>query len=231
MDQFLENSTEKLLENGQLRKAERLLKNILASNPNDFDVHFQMARLYRLKKDFGLALQHGLRAFEMNPEEANLCLNIGLIYESAGENVRALQYYKLELLRNPDSGETLFNIGLLYFNLTDWPMATRYLERCFNNGYSFRMEDVVCKLGYCYFRSGNIASYIDIYRDYLCRVPLAGWARANLGSALLLIKDYRGALLNLTRARCLGVRKSVDQKIASAKRHLKVKTETRGQVT
>ncbi len=211
-----------LLESGKLRRAERLLKRMLAIDPDCLAAHFNLARVYWRTEENKRALHHGRRTLKLNPKEANAALNVGLIYEFMGRDKLAAHYYKRELSPYPNSAETLFNIGRLYFNWHRWFRASEYLRRCFDIGYSFRVEDTVYKLGECYCELRDLQSFIDVYRRYLQMVPKAPWAAYNLGGALLRTKDYKHAVLWLTRAKQLGNRKKhVVIELAKAKKMLK----------
>jgi Tfp pilus assembly protein PilF len=207
-----------LFENGKLRRAERQFLQVLETNPDDIDAHFHLCRIYRRLEDLELAVYHGRRVLRLNPAERNACLNLGLAYETMGNLKLAVRYYLKELKFNSFSGETLFNIGHLYFEKRRWLQASRYLSKCFQIGYSYRPEDVVSNLGVCYYKLRDSKSYIELYRLYLERVPNAGWAVANLGAALLRSKDYRGAILKFVRAKQLGTKRSVDDKLTLARK-------------
>jgi len=218
----MEDEAIRLLESGKLRRAEGVLKRLLANNPNCLAAHFHLARVYRRTKEYKRALHHARRTLRLNPREPNACLNLGLIYEFTGRYKLAIHYYKRELSRDPESPETLFNIGRLYFNRHRWLRASKYLRRCFDIGNLFRIEDTVYKLGECYCKLHDLHSFIDVYRRYLKMVPNASWAATNLGCALLRTKDYTPAVRWLTRAKQLGNRKrSVAMELARAKEMLR----------
>lgn len=191
---MLEDKAVQLIDRGQLRRAESVLKRMLADDSNCLPAHFHLARLYRRTKHYRRALYHGRRTLRLHPQEANASLNLGLIYEFMGNDRRAAFHYKKELSRNPNSGETLYNIGRLYFNRHRWRQASTYLARCFDVGFMHEMEDTVDKLGLCYYNLEDVQSYIGLHTGYLKMCPRAYWAAANLGRALLYVKDYRGAV-------------------------------------
>jgi len=203
----MEDEAIRLLDSGEIRRAERILTQMLVSDPNCLSAHFHLARVYRRTKEYRRALQHARRTLKLNPKEPNAFLNLGLIYEFMGQDKLAVSSYKRELLRDPDNAETLFNIGRLYFNRHRWLHASEYLRRCFDIGYLFRVEDTVYKLGECYYKLNDLHSFIDIYTRYLQIAPNAAWAATNLGCALLRAKDYKHAVLWLSKGKQLGNRK------------------------
>ena len=200
----MEDKAVRLLDSGKLRRAERVLKRMLANDPNCLPAHFQLARVYIRTGEYGCALRHARRTLKINPKEPNASLNLGLIYDIMGRANYANLHYKKELSLYADSPETLFYIGRLHFGKHQWRRASKYLRRCFDVGYSHKVDDTVYKLGECYIALRDLQSFIDVYTRYLEMVPNASWAATNLGRALFRAKDYKRAILWLIRARQLG---------------------------
>ncbi len=211
-----------LLENGKVRHAERILKQLLVSDPKNITAHFQLALVYLRTKEYKRAVYHSHRTLRLNPQETNACSNLGLIYEVMGRDDLASYYYKKELSHNPNNGPTLWNIGRLYFRKQRWLLASQYLRRSFEIGDLVDAEDTVDKLGKCYRELRDVNSYVDLHRRYLQMVPNASWAAANLGFALSYAKDYRHAVQWLTRAKQLGnKKKSVSAELLRANRMIR----------
>jgi tetratricopeptide (TPR) repeat protein len=196
----------KLLERGHLRRAERTFKQLLADDPNCLTAHFQLARVYRNTKQYKLALHHGGRTLRLNPKETNAAFNLGLTYELMGQRKLAILNYRRELALNPDNEEALWYLGRLYFKTNQWLRASRCLRRCFDRTYLDDIENTLYKLGICYNKLNDLPSYIDVYTRYLktFSYPTEKWAFPNLGYALLLAKDYEGAVFWLSKAKYWG---------------------------
>jgi len=207
-----------LLEKGKLRRAEVLFKEFLTINPDYLTSHFQLARIYRLTGEYKAAVFHSHRVLRLSPNERNACLNLALIYDLMNRHKLATSYYKRELLENPDSSETLWNLGRLYFKCHRWLNASRCLRRCFENGFMFSIEDTIDKLGFCYFKLRDVHSYIEVYTAYVQMFPDASWAIANLGRALMQIKDYKRAVIRFSRALQLQNSKRLIAELTRAKK-------------
>jgi Tfp pilus assembly protein PilF len=223
----MEDEAVRLLDSGKLRRAERALKRMLASDPNCLPAHFHLARVYWRTGEYECALSHARRTLKLNSNEPNAALNLGLIYDAMGRDKQAIFNYNKELSLYADSPETLYNIGRLYFRKHRWLRASKYLRRCFEVGYLYKIEDTVYKLGECYYKLRDLQSYIDILKRYLQMVPNASWAAVNLGCALLLARDYKGAVQWLSKANKLGVRSGVAVELARAKKMLKKESMNR----
>jgi protein O-GlcNAc transferase len=197
------DEAESLLEKGKLRRAESVLKRLLAIDGRSIGAHFNLTRVYRRTGQFKEALYHGRKTLQLSPKEKNARLNLAMVYEETGQRRQALRYYKNELARNPNSAETLWNLGRLYFDMRRWLGASKCLHHCFDRGFGFEIEDTVDKLGICYQKLGSLRPYIEVFTRYIEMCPSATWAHSNLGRALLQVGDYRGAVLRLARARRL----------------------------
>ncbi len=212
-----------LLDSGKIRNAKRVLNQMLAIDSNCLAAHFHLARVCRRTGQYEIALRHAHRTLRLSRDEPNARLNLGIIYDVMKREKLAALHYKMELKRDPNSAETLWNIGRLYFEKRRWLNASRYLRRCFDIGYRYEIEDTLKKLGNCYYELRDIRSYIDVYTRYVQMTPDAAWAFANLGCALLRVKDYKGAFLRLSTAKRLGVKESVASELALAKKMARIK--------
>jgi Tfp pilus assembly protein PilF len=68
----MEDEAVRLFDGGKLRRAERVLKQMLASDPNCLPAHFQLARVYIRTGEYECALSHARRTLKLNPKEPRL---------------------------------------------------------------------------------------------------------------------------------------------------------------
>lgn len=64
------NAAEKLKDAGQLNEAVTLLNEILAEDASHVLTHLTLGRIYTLQGQFDLAVEHGLKACELEPNDA-----------------------------------------------------------------------------------------------------------------------------------------------------------------
>ncbi len=64
------NEAEKLKDQGKLDESVTLLSQILAENPNHVLTHLTLGRIYTLQGKYDLAIEHGQKACELEPNEA-----------------------------------------------------------------------------------------------------------------------------------------------------------------
>jgi tetratricopeptide (TPR) repeat protein len=217
----LEEEADSLLENGKLRRAERMLLRLLDCDRNYLPAHFNLARVYRRTAQYDLAIQHSRRTLKLNPAETNAHLNLGMIYDEMGRDSQAAKHYLMELRTNPTSPEAMCYLGNIYFRKHQWRKASKLLRRCFDLGFRWDMENTIFQLGACYFHLRDIDAYIEVYKRYLQMEPGSGWAAVNLGRALLYAGDYKRAVLWLSKARRLTGKNEVLKDLEKARRCLR----------
>lgn len=189
------------------RKYASLIKKcneLILCNQDSVDAHFCLTRVYRRTEEYELALRHGRKVLRINPCELNANLNLGLIFECVGKFKNAISCYKKELALNPSSRETHYNLGYLYFNKRQWKRASNHLEKCFSLNLQFREEQMVYDLSRCYIKRNDLPRYIWLYRKYVKRQPMKGWAAANLAGALLDARRFKESLVAVEAAERLG---------------------------
>jgi tetratricopeptide (TPR) repeat protein len=64
------NAAEKLKDEGKLDEAVVLLNEILAEEPNHVLTHLTLGRIYTLQGKFELAVEHGRKACDLEPQDA-----------------------------------------------------------------------------------------------------------------------------------------------------------------
>lgn len=75
------NEAEKLKDSGKTAEAISALEGILAEEPNHVLSHLTLGRLYTLAGKYDLAIQHGYRACELEPNEPFNFTALSLTYQ------------------------------------------------------------------------------------------------------------------------------------------------------
>lgn len=198
-----------LYEKGRYRGAMNMAKRILAVDKQNDAALFYLAHGLYYAGQFRRSLQYWKRLKKICPTEPNLHLNMGACYDDLGESALAIQNFKKELELNPVSGKALYNLGSLYYRARKDKLAAGYLERCYSQKHS--IEAIVCKLAWCYFKTGQLEKEQILYEEYLQTNPNDTWALNNLGSHLMGQGEYNRALLRLKKAARLDPK---DQRVA-----------------
>lgn len=179
-------------------------KSLLNSDKNCMAAHFCLARVYSRKSEYNLAMLHGKKVVELNPQEPNGFLNLGLIYEGLNRFKNAVSCYKKELSFNRSNGAAHYNLAYLYFHRRQWKRASAHFEQCIKLKFRFREEFMIFDLGRCYVKRNDLTSYLRTYTAYFKREPTKGWVAVNLGGALLDAGRLSEAYLMVETAERLG---------------------------
>ena len=187
-----------LYEKDRYQGAMTIAKKVLAIDKDNNVALFYVAHGLYKAGQFRRSLQYWKRLKKLCPREGSLHLNMGACYDELRKTSSAIKNWKRELEINPVSGKALYNLGNLYYRTHKNKLAAAYLERCYSQKHS--VEDIVCKLAWCYFKTGQLEKEQILYEEYLQTHPNDTWALNNLGSHLMGQGEYHRALLRLTKA-------------------------------
>ena len=187
----------KAFNSGNFKRAIRLFRAVL-SKYEDSTALFHLALcLYETGK-YSESLKYWRQLRQLCPNEANLYLNMGCAYQRIGKISLATKCFKTELQNNPTSKETLYSIGNLYYAARKYQLAVGFLERCYSLGHC--LEDIIDKLAYSYFKTGQLDKEIALYESYLSDHPRNLLALNNMGAALMQLGEYNRAQKYLQKA-------------------------------
>lgn len=88
---------------GEYRKAENILSNLLDTGFADEKVYFSMGNVYNKLRDNDRAIFYWEKALEINPEHSEALFNIGVGHLNKNDIPRARQYWERVLRSSPDS--------------------------------------------------------------------------------------------------------------------------------
>ena len=96
---------------------------------NNADAFFNLGVAYENIDKINHALSAFKKAFEINPEDANLIQEIGRCYHVAKNYDQALKFYLNALKDKPNDADLLYNIALIYAQINDNDKAIEYLNK------------------------------------------------------------------------------------------------------
>jgi serine/threonine-protein kinase len=128
-------TTEQLLQqaavlwNTNLDQARSLLERAVAQSPNNFEAHYQLARLLTQKRRFPAAIQEYQQALNLNNRVPEIYFNLGYIHLAQGNYDLAIQHLEwCRALNPPYQDEVLTNIGIVYLRKKNLSQARLYLN-------------------------------------------------------------------------------------------------------
>ncbi|MBI4242603.1 MAG: tetratricopeptide repeat protein [Planctomycetes bacterium] len=120
-----------LIKIGQLDEAIDILKKGVAYHSDSAQLYYNLALAYAQKQDIKNALTNGLKSYELNPKNGDLCFLIGHAFFSE-KNYTDSSKYNEEALKsnvNPQYQATLFyELAFCYFTLNEYDNSIKYVK-------------------------------------------------------------------------------------------------------
>ena len=148
---------------GKQIKAIPLLKNLLAFEPNNEEVHLTLASIFSQIKEHRFAIKHYKKALKCADLDLHGDINIDIAveYQNLGEWRKAISVLKDALYKNPDSDTALFELAFCYDKaeaMTEGvEFFTYYIDE---NPYS---KSAWYNLGKMYHRVGKIKDAVTSF--------------------------------------------------------------------
>jgi len=95
-------------------KAIQLFEKLKVNNPNDDDLYFWIAMVYRRMGEFKKSFEYNKHAITLNPSNWLHWLNAGLTLQTLGEYSEAEKYQKKVIELNPSVDDTFWYLIVLY---------------------------------------------------------------------------------------------------------------------
>ncbi|MFZ2634563.1 MAG: tetratricopeptide repeat protein [Desulfosalsimonadaceae bacterium] len=114
------------LQKKQIGKALVSLKNALISDPNNEEAR-QIVR--HLEAKLTTSEQTLLRELEKDPDNGELCIQLGKIYQAQGFNDKAIEQYKLVIRQHPESIDALYDLVALHADQGEYTTAIAYIKQ------------------------------------------------------------------------------------------------------
>lgn len=108
--------SQSLQKTGETEKAEKMLKEQIAKNPDNKDILVEMINLYIDTDRKEEAIKALNDAIDLDPENVQLIYTAGTIYENMDDFENAEKSYLRALELNPKDGNSLSALGGVYFN-------------------------------------------------------------------------------------------------------------------
>jgi tetratricopeptide (TPR) repeat protein len=148
------------------RDSMTLWTDTLAKNPNAWAAHTNLGNLLKARGRPEKAIEHHLKAIELQPNELLGYLNLGESYARLGDTQRAIETYQLGLRRlaemPADRSKLETNIGSVCFTLGDLDGALEHFRKAIASDPS--NAHAHCNLGLALARQGQRALAIEELR-------------------------------------------------------------------
>jgi tetratricopeptide (TPR) repeat protein len=110
-------------------EAEKLLREVIAENPEILDVNYSLALLLAEKGDINESRKYFLRSIELLPDRTRIIYNLALLENSQGNLARAEEYLIKALNKEPDNFDYLYAVCTFYLEHNQKSKAGDYAKR------------------------------------------------------------------------------------------------------
>jgi tetratricopeptide (TPR) repeat protein len=123
------------LQNNDLMLAGHLLRQLISIYPNRYEIHELYGRLYYLRGDLDLAIEHFQQVLTLSEEYPNIHHLLGNSYFQKHSFEAAVSHYELFLARNHLRSDIWFNAAVAYHRLGDQQNMCRCVKRAIELGF------------------------------------------------------------------------------------------------
>lgn len=179
---------------GELKMAIPRLRNLLAFEPTNDEIHLTLATLYSQLDQHQEAIHHYRQALDLGDAayRGDLYIDIALEYENIGHWEHAVEVLNEALLENPDNETALHELGFCFESMGLHEEAIAAFQR-FVDRHPYSCPGWY-NLGNALQRTGRFPAAVDAYEYAL--VIDEGFSPALLqkATALTMVEDYDQAL-------------------------------------
>lgn len=181
----------RLHQSGQLKRAEEIYRQILASNPDDADALHLLGVTELQAGQHQLAVDHICRAIGVKATQADYHHHLGQAYQALGRSVNARASFVQALKLNPALAASHYHLGLVEHNASDWAAAAQHYERALR--LRPEMVEAHVNLGDVLRAQGKLDEAATEYRAAVRLRPECVEALHNLGAALVELERFQEA--------------------------------------
>jgi tetratricopeptide (TPR) repeat protein len=116
------------LRSGDLDRAERHFRQVLALEPKSAGAYADLGVIYMRRKQWDRAISFLKKAERLAPKIAGIRLNLGLAYYRQSMYAAATPMFESVVKEQPDSSQARYLLGLCYFFTNRWSQATETLD-------------------------------------------------------------------------------------------------------
>ena len=179
-------------QNGNLKEAEKLFKEVLQSKPNHFSTIFLLGTLYGKNKNFQTAKKLLHKAIKINPNHAETHNNLGNVLQEINMYQDAISSYKKAININPNFAGAYYNLGESLQKLDKHQESISYYQKVIHIDPNY--IKAYNNLGNAFLKLGNFKDAISNYQQIIQRDPNYFKAHNNLGIVFNKLNKHQDAV-------------------------------------
>lgn len=119
-------------ENKKLKSAIKVYASHLKKYPNDQLILSRIVQLLFIEEEFKQVIPYAERLSDLEPDNLNLKVKLGIIYTDNGDSEKAIVTFKELLNQSPGNDKILYYLGAIYQELKDFEKAIEYYGKVTN---------------------------------------------------------------------------------------------------
>ncbi|MFC2061444.1 tetratricopeptide repeat protein [Elusimicrobiota bacterium] len=179
------------IEQGELKKAEEVLKKALLMDPESLQAHIELGFCYESRAEYNKAKKLYEKALSMDPERTNEYIKLGQYYQRYGEYEKAEELFAKAISLDPESIEAYSELGQYYCVRREYEKAENMYKKAISldptNVWSYH------NLGECYKNWKKHEKAENMYKKVISLDPANVWSYYNLGECYKNWKKYEKA--------------------------------------
>lgn len=148
---FIDANREKLLGNNE--EAIYLFNEVLRKDKDNHTSYYELAKLYRLQKQSGKALEKAQKAAELNPSNIYYAQLLAELYENNAKYDDAAKTYEVLAKNYPETDSIQFQLGFFYIKANKLDQALKLYDKLEKK--EGIMEEVTLNKHYIYAKLGK----------------------------------------------------------------------------
>jgi type IV pilus biogenesis/stability protein PilW len=138
-----------------------------ADRKKEADARMRMSVTYLDQRNLPMAMRELAKASELDPENAEVDMALGLVYQARGDMSKAEEHLRRAIGKKPDYADARNNLGIVLAGRKAWDEAIREFEAAAANVMYTTPERAYFNLGEAYRVKGDPANAEGAYRRAL----------------------------------------------------------------
>jgi len=113
----------------KLAEAEAAYQAIIAKDPSIAEVYFNLAIIYKARRDWDKAAQTYLKAAELKPDMVEAVVGAAAAYQNGGKTAKAIELLVNANTQHPNDPNITYRLGEALYNSGDYANAKTWLEK------------------------------------------------------------------------------------------------------
>jgi type IV pilus biogenesis/stability protein PilW len=145
------------------------------------------------QRNLRLALEKFQEAETLDPNNAEIHNELGLVYKGLEVYDLSLKHFKRALALNPDFSEAQNNLGTVYYLLKKWDQAIECFQKAVSNLMYKTPYYAYENMGQAYYNKGDYQQAIESYKKSITSAPDYPGPRLKLARLYLKLDRHDGA--------------------------------------